>query len=79
LDRFVSKQIHDKGSWSDCHVLTDLILHRGGGAAAAEGGQGAPLVYVDIAVGSCVMQVLLTTDARVLAFEPSAQNLFRLR
>jgi hypothetical protein len=24
VDRFVSKQIHDKGSWSDCNGLTDL-------------------------------------------------------
>lgn len=70
-DRFVSKTIAEKGHWEDCDDLTDSL--RGVDKSRAA-------VYVDIGtnIGACVMQVLLTTDASVVAFEPSPPNLFRL-
>jgi FkbM family methyltransferase len=69
-DVFVSGSIQGGGSWEDCHVLTHLLAVANRGAA----------VYMDIGanIGACVMQVLFTTNATILAFEPNPRNLFRL-
>jgi FkbM family methyltransferase len=71
-DQFVSETIAEKGHWEDCDDLTESLM-RGDDKSRTS-------VYVDIGtnIGACVMQVLLTTDASVVAFEPSPPNLFRL-
>jgi FkbM family methyltransferase len=68
-DIYVSGSIEGGGNWGDCHVLTGLLA-----------GTKRDPVYIDIGanIGACVMQVLLTTGATVLAFEPNPRNLFRL-
>ena len=67
-DLYVSGQIEDVGYWQDCGELTGPL----------KGIKNA--VYMDIGtnIGACVMQVLATTDAKIIAFEPSPRNLFRL-
>ena len=70
-DRYVSGDIIDKGRWADCDGLTPIL--RGEPESTNQ-------VHVEIGanIGSCVMQVLLTTDATVYAFEPHPVNLFHL-
>jgi FkbM family methyltransferase len=71
-DRFVSGQIQKR----DCHTLTQRL--QDGGDDAASGTKN--LVYMDVGanIGACVVQILSTTDAKVLAFESNPKNLFRL-
>jgi FkbM family methyltransferase len=79
-DRFVSGQIQKRGSWGNCNSLTKR-LHQGGGDATDAETEGTKnLVYMDVGanIGSCVVQILSTTDAKVVAFEPNPKNLFRL-
>ena len=44
------------------------------------GGKGSKKIFVDIGanIGSCTLELLLTTDAHIVAFEPSATNLHYL-
>jgi FkbM family methyltransferase len=67
---FVSNQIRAHGSWQDCTPLTSLWHehYRDGG------------IYIEIGanIGSCIMQMLLTTNATILAFEPNPRNQFCL-
>ena len=67
-DRTVSGSIIDTGKWSDCDPLTSLLRE-----------EHEP-VHLEIGanIGSCVLQVLGTTNATVYAFEPHPENLFRL-
>jgi FkbM family methyltransferase len=69
-DDYVSQQIRKKGNWVDCTSLTSLWHehYRDGG------------IYIEIGanIGSCIMQMLLTTNATILAFEPHPHNLFCL-
>lgn len=67
-DIYVSANIEDRGHWPNCNDITNQL----------RGIKNA--VYMDIGanIGACVMQVLHTTDASVVAFEPSPKNLFRL-
>jgi FkbM family methyltransferase len=67
-DVYVSANIEDRGHWPNCDDITNQLR----GIKDA--------VYMDIGanIGACVMQVLHTTDATVVAFEPSPKNLFRL-
>lgn len=67
-DQFVSEEISKLGHWKNCDDLTEL-LHDNPRA-----------VYVDLGanIGACVMQVLFTTQASIIAFEPNPANLFRL-
>jgi FkbM family methyltransferase len=67
-DQYVSGAIEGNGRWSNCDDLTAQLSDM------------KHAVYVDIGanIGSCVMQVLYTTAAHVIAFEPHPKNLFRL-
>jgi FkbM family methyltransferase len=87
-DQFVSWQIQTQGVWGNCNTLTKRLLQGGGGgdghgvdaAAAAAATDTRNLVYMDVGanIGACVVQILSTTDATVVAFEPNPKNLFRL-
>ena len=70
-DQYVSGRIIDSGRWPDCDRLTTILR---------EEPESTNKVHVEIGaqIGSCVMQVLLTTDATVYAFEPHPVNLFYL-
>lgn len=73
-DKTVSGSIMDTGKWPDCDILTPIL--RGN----QEKHPDQPLIHVEIGanIGSCVMQVLLTTEATIYAFEPHPENLYHL-
>lgn len=67
-DKLVSASIVRKGRWVDCDKLTSLWFQ------STKHGNG---VYVEIGgnIGSCIMQMLLSTNASIIAFEPHPKNL----
>jgi FkbM family methyltransferase len=70
-DRWVSKSILLHGRWQDCNSLSAWYYDSN---YTTDGW------YVDIGanIGSCVLQVLMTTNAKIIAFEPDPRNLFCL-
>ena len=62
----VSNHIRQKGRWDDCDELTSLW----------ESSYEAGSIYMEIGanIGACIFQMLLTTNASILAFEPQTQN-----
>ena len=70
-DVHVSKSIQEVGRWSDCDILPDIWNK-------VDKEQNS--VYLDIGanIGSCVMEMLLSTDAKIIAFEPHPMNLFNI-
>jgi FkbM family methyltransferase len=71
-DKWVSEGIRSKGRWWECDSITSLIL--------GQEQSHSNLLYVDIGanIGSCVMQVITTTNAMIVAFEPDPRNQFYL-
>jgi hypothetical protein len=69
----VSSSIVSTGRWSECDRLTTLWQYGGDGVNEKS-------VYVEIGgnIGSCVMQMLLTTKAPIIVFEPDPRNQFCL-
>jgi FkbM family methyltransferase len=69
-DDTVGGSIRRQGRWQDCDALTGLWnkYHTPGG------------IYVEIGanIGACIMQMLLTTNATIVAFEPHPRNQFCL-
>lgn len=67
-DDKVSANIRRVGKWADCDPLTQLW------------GDNGDRIYLELGanIGACMMQMLLTTQARIVAFEPNPQNLFCL-
>lgn len=70
-DIYVSKMIRQSGRWRECDALTSLWN---------KNPKPEPSIYVEVGanIGSCVMQMLLTTNATIYAFEPHPRNLFCL-
>lgn len=71
---FISRAINNKHRWSDCDVLPQLWNQ-------AEDRSGKRNIYMEIGanIGSCIMEMLLSTDAPILAFEPHPKNQLCLR
>lgn len=71
---YLTSKIIEHGRWKDCDVLTPILRRQ------KEANPDDPLIHVEIGanIGSCVLQVLLTTDAVIYAFEPHPRNLFHL-
>ena len=63
---FISRAINKKHRWEDCDVLPSLWNNQNN----SDG------VYVEIGanIGSCVMEMLLSTNANIIAFEPHPKN-----
>ena len=70
----VSGNIVRKGHWGDCDVLSAYWNENIGNA-------GTNSVYLEIGanIGSCVMEMLLGTNANIIAFEPHPMNQFVLK
>lgn len=71
-DRYVSGEIKSSGRWTDCDILPKLwnqSKHK------------ETSVYLEIGanIGSCVMEMLLSTDAKIVAFEPHPMNLYKIQ
>jgi FkbM family methyltransferase len=69
----VSTAILGNGRWGDCDRLTSL-WEQSGDAVNEQS------IYLEIGgnIGSCVMQMLMTTNAKILVFEPDPRNQFCL-
>ncbi|KAL7513343.1 hypothetical protein ACHAXN_010401 [Cyclotella atomus] len=59
--------------WRDCNTLPDFWV--------ADGMEDDDSIYVDIGanIGSCVMEMLMSTKARIIAFEPHPMNVYNLK
>ncbi|KAL7515085.1 hypothetical protein ACHAXN_013043 [Cyclotella atomus] len=59
--------------WRDCNVLPDLWV--------ADGMKDDDSIYIDIGanIGSCVMEMLMSTKARIIAFEPHPMNVYNIK
>jgi hypothetical protein len=70
---YVSNSISSSGRWGECDRLTSMW--DGSGDVINE-----QSVYLEIGgnIGSCVMQMLLTTKAPIIVFEPDPRNQFAL-
>jgi FkbM family methyltransferase len=70
---YVSNSISSSGRWGECNRLTSIW--DGSGDVINE-----QSVYLEIGgnIGSCVMQMLLTTKAPIIVFEPDPRNQFAL-
>jgi FkbM family methyltransferase len=68
----VSGRIKRKGNWEDCDSLSSFWN---------ENVHDTDAVYVEIGanIGSCVMEMLLGTNANIIAFEPHPMNVFVLQ
>lgn len=73
-DQWVSGKILREGRWPDCDTLPQWYEMDKNHNNNQDGW------YIDIGanIGSCVMQVLLTSNATIAAFEPDPRNLFHL-
>lgn len=71
----LSDTIRERGTWDECGRLVDMWNYELKKETNSENA-----VFVDIGanIGSCVLQMLLETDAIVMAFEPNPRNLFPL-
>jgi len=70
----VSYSIRRAQRWSDCNILPELWNK-------SHATQTDESVYVEIGanIGSCVMEMLLGTNATIIAFEPHPMNVFNLK
>lgn len=79
---FVSNAIRRRRRWGDCDILSSLWkesqnINRLDGDDEDE----RVSVYVEIGanIGSCVMEMLMETDAQIIAFEPHPMNVYNLK
>jgi len=72
---FISRSINKQHHWEDCDVLPTLWNEQKKKSTKPGG------VYVEIGanIGSCLMEMLLSTDAPIVAFEPHPKNLLCIR
>lgn len=73
-DRYVSGTIVSQGRWSDCDILPELWNDEPKDSSSSSS------IYIEIGanIGACVMEMLLSTNATIVAFEPDPRNLAQL-
>lgn len=77
---YVSNSIQRTGSWRDCKLLIDEWnrgLDKSESSLQRSTGQA---IFMDVGAnqGACTLEMLLRTDARIIAFEPNPANQFHL-
>jgi hypothetical protein len=74
-DDVLSNSITSEGRWRECEALPELWRRDLRGPSNQ-----SDAVFVDIGanLGACTLQVLLTTNARAIVFEPNPASLFFL-
>lgn len=72
----ISDAIRDKGRWHDCGKFVRM-WERLNGLCDARASDGI-MLEIGANIGACTVELLLRTNARVVAFEPSPTNLFYL-
>lgn len=77
-DQFISNNIVKKGRHLECDGLPKMLDHSLSSMNGQDINDANPVIYMDIGtnIGTCVMQMVLTTNATILAFEPHPYNLF---
>ncbi len=65
---FVSNHIRRQKRWRDCDPLPKLWN------ASKTGAMNEVYVEIGANIGSCVMEMLMSTDANIVAFEPTPRN-----
>mmetsp|Transcript_1084 Transcript_1084/g.2250 ORF Transcript_1084/g.2250 Transcript_1084/m.2250 type:complete len:364 (-) Transcript_1084:103-1194(-) len=75
----ISTYIKRDGNWIDCNILPSLWNEGGHDGDTTD--ESLDYYYVDIGtnIGSCVMEMLLGTDAKIIAFEPHPMNVYNLK
>jgi len=70
----ISDSIRTNGEWKDCRGLSKSWNNEVKSTARYP-------IYVEVGanIGSCVMEMLYSTDAPIVAFEPSPKNLYPLQ
>mmetsp|Transcript_38686 Transcript_38686/g.81070 ORF Transcript_38686/g.81070 Transcript_38686/m.81070 type:complete len:233 (+) Transcript_38686:52-750(+) len=73
----VSKSIIGSKRWKDCDILPKLWSTTSTGDNTDDGDG----LYVEVGanIGACILEMLLSTNANIIAFEPHPRNLFHLR
>lgn len=76
---WVSNSIKRHGSWRDCNML--LVEWEQAGRNPQNAARKLPDIFLDAGanIGACTLEMLLRTDARIVAFEPNPNNLCALR
>jgi FkbM family methyltransferase len=66
----VSNSVRHSHRWGDCNILPNHWRRNAGDKS----------IYVEIGanIGTCVLEMLLSTDAPIIAFEPNPRNFFAL-
>ena len=74
----ISDEIRISKRWKDCDSLSFRWIEEKESTNAADSSDG---LFVEIGgnIGSCVMEMLLSTNANILVFEPHPRNLFVLQ
>jgi len=77
FDDIVSDSVRKNHRWQDCDVLPKL-WHENTNANTSSTSSSS--IYVEIGgnIGTCIMEMLLSTDAPIIAFEPNPKNIFVL-
>lgn len=78
LDRHVSRSIAKQGNWPDCAQLVDLFHQQQIQQKVGNGSTNNVFVEIGVNIGACMMEMLHSTNATIVGFEPDARNLFRL-
>lgn len=68
----VSDVVRNKGRWMDCDLLPQMWKDSGADDASLYFEMGAN-------IGACVLEMLLSTNATIVAFEPHPMNVFNLK
>ena len=70
----ISDFIGKDGNWRDCKKLA-MIWDNGG----KEEDDNSLYIEIGANIGSCVMEMLLSTNARIIAFEPHPMNVYNIK
>ncbi|CAB9497199.1 expressed unknown protein [Seminavis robusta] len=76
-NEWLSGTIAQYGRWDDCNPLPGLWKD----SLTSDNNHANDAIYVDIGtnIGSCVLEMLLSTQASIIAFEPNPKNQFALK
>ena len=74
---FITNTIKSDRRWYDCNILPELWNNR----KMDDGHGGGNSYYVEVGanIGSCVLEMLLSTNANIIAFEPHPMNVYNLK
>ena len=84
MDRFVSRKIQRLRCWNDCDALVTLwneaVQDMGATDDRTTTTNGNTLFYLELGgnIGSCLMDMLQSTNATIVIFEPHPLNLSQM-